>query len=475
MSLLRPFILSVIVIVSSLLLYIHVPGRIQNVEDSPIALEQHGRRLANAPAATANLAKAKEQCEEVLSLIYNRYELGGSIGQNFLLATQNMESEAWEILKHKFAIRMLQDNTDNDYLMIFGGSSVTAAHDNYYNQSYPAIFEQRVGPILKSLGVKLTVHNIAQGANNCSPYQLCYESMGGLDPEFVGWEQSYNCGHDDAIFELAARIAGFSKKKGIVYYSASGAWAPSSCPSSTDSTPYSSPSWTPQAAGLPAWKPSLSDIHAQKSLLDKYAKGQSSSMRFHKFSAGGGFRAVAPMGFNVWEVNPVCQTRDKEDTKDVVGCNGIDAAQGCKLKFMTKEASLYGSDNGKGANWHPTRAFHLLRGEFIAWLYALTIIDAIYLVEDGLKSKSADTLKKELQGALDKLQPPLPPSKRCGANYHCDLRPSCHTDFQPHYSNFTLSKLVVGKTNWTYEPGKEFGYGETMPLSLLSHYLYFYL
>ena len=54
----------------------------------------------------------------------------------------------------------------------------------------------------KALGIDLIVHNIAQGANNCIPYTMCYESMGGKDPDFVGWEQSYNCGHADDVFEV---------------------------------------------------------------------------------------------------------------------------------------------------------------------------------------------------------------------------------------------------------------------------------
>ncbi len=54
----------------------------------------------------------------------------------------------------------------------------------------------------KALGIDLIVHNIAQGANNCIPYTMCYESMGGKDPDFVGWEQSYNCGHSDDVFEV---------------------------------------------------------------------------------------------------------------------------------------------------------------------------------------------------------------------------------------------------------------------------------
>jgi hypothetical protein len=72
---------------------------------------------------------------------------------------------------------------------VFGGSSVTAGHDNYYNQSYPYIILARMSPILKALGIEMVVRNIAQGANNCIPYVFCYESMGGHDFDVLGWEQ----------------------------------------------------------------------------------------------------------------------------------------------------------------------------------------------------------------------------------------------------------------------------------------------
>jgi hypothetical protein len=43
--------------------------------------------------------------------------------------------------------------------------------------------------IFELLGIELIVHNIALGANNCVPYILCYEAMGGENMDFLGWEQ----------------------------------------------------------------------------------------------------------------------------------------------------------------------------------------------------------------------------------------------------------------------------------------------
>ncbi len=53
----------------------------------------------------------------------------------------------------------------------------------------------------------------------------------------------------------------------------------------------------------------------------------------------------------------------------------------------------YGSDTGKGADWHPTRAFHMLRGEAIAWLYGLVLFETVHMVEKALKTTSADKLR----------------------------------------------------------------------------------
>ena len=149
-----------------------------------------------SPNMTMNLPLAKELAQNLLSRIYHRYELDGA-GYYFWHTIQNMGEDIWDIVKYKFAKKALIQN--EKFLMIFGGSSVTAGHDHYFNQSYPAIVDKRMSPVLSAMGIKLEVHNIAQGANPCNPYSLCYEAMGGKDADWIGWEQSYNCGHDEGV------------------------------------------------------------------------------------------------------------------------------------------------------------------------------------------------------------------------------------------------------------------------------------
>jgi hypothetical protein len=89
-------------------------------------------------------------------------------------------------VKYQFA-RKITSSKNEEYRMTFGGSSVTAGHDNQYRQSYPEVIGRKVRPILEAFGIPTLIHNIAQGANGCFPSNFCYESMGGFDPDFVGW------------------------------------------------------------------------------------------------------------------------------------------------------------------------------------------------------------------------------------------------------------------------------------------------
>jgi hypothetical protein len=82
-------------------------------------------------------------------------------------------------------------------------------------------------PIFDMLEVDLVVENIAMGANNCRPYIFAYEAQGSSNPDWVSWEQSYNCGRDKSIFELVARYA--LRKKAVLYMSASGGFLPTEC------------------------------------------------------------------------------------------------------------------------------------------------------------------------------------------------------------------------------------------------------
>ena len=182
-------VIFVVAFASISLLKIYLDENTANNAIQTAELNGHIRAGGRRTEENSPYGEARGLIKKVLSLIYNRYEFGGPYGNKFFMASNNLSPETWDILKFKLATKML--TTNSTFLMTFSGSSVTAGHDNYYAQSYPYIFKKRMSDIFAKVGIELVVHDIAMGANNCSPYVLCYESMGGSDPDFLNWEQVY--------------------------------------------------------------------------------------------------------------------------------------------------------------------------------------------------------------------------------------------------------------------------------------------
>lgn len=94
-----------------------------------------------------------------------------------MLIQQNILASDWDLIKLRFAEKILAETGGPGarYLMIFGGSSVTAGHDNGINVSYPLIVQKRMQAALAAAGVDLQVHNIAQGKDHSllPPAPLC--------------------------------------------------------------------------------------------------------------------------------------------------------------------------------------------------------------------------------------------------------------------------------------------------------------
>jgi hypothetical protein len=63
---------------------------------------------------------------------------------------------------------------------------------------------------------------------------------------------------------------------------------------------------------------------------------------------------------------------------------------GIQLQFFTIDR--YGSLDGRGAAWHPTRAFHMLRGEAIVWIFSLIMYETLSMYEQDALTKT----KKEM-------------------------------------------------------------------------------
>jgi hypothetical protein len=116
------------------------------------------------------------------------------------------------------------------------------------------------------------------------------------------------------------------------------------------------------------------DVGRFKELFGRFSDAANSATRF---VPDAGEYGVWSHGFNVWQENPLAHCVDKKTGRVKAGCNGIDIAIECnRMRFMTQEASVYGATGRVGSSHHPPAAFHLLRGEAIALVYTLVLLDA---------------------------------------------------------------------------------------------------
>jgi hypothetical protein len=134
---------------------------------------------------------AKRAVEDLSDKIFQRFQFHDESLRQFFLISWNIPAQGHDILKYKIAKKMVDGHSSAQFLMVFSGTSVTAGYDNYFNESYPIVFEKRMRPIFEALGIKLIVRNIAQRRISCHMSNFCLEAMGGPDADFYGWENSY--------------------------------------------------------------------------------------------------------------------------------------------------------------------------------------------------------------------------------------------------------------------------------------------
>ena len=324
----------------------------------------------------AQLRAGKTAAQYSLNLIHQRWEISSPRGQ-FLYIANNMPMAAWDVIKHKIALKLV---TKTSFKMTFGGSSVTAGHDNFFNESYPSVCERRLQPVFAALNITLQLHNIAHGNNRCRPYCFCYETMGGSSPDWIGWEQSFDCGRDQKVFESMARLAQWNKA--VLYFAASGSELPKCTNASTDSIPWISEHWTPETEPLfnsnssshqrllyQPYQPTLSEVLTHRQLLDAYYREGSSVSRF--ISHLRPYKGVAPHGYSVFSRSrELC----RNDVTNRTGCDAIQIMGICQggahgTHWMTKEVAEYGlmslstnsSKRHRPAGHHPPKSIHLQR------------------------------------------------------------------------------------------------------------------
>ena len=306
-----------------------------------------GRKLESnvKPISVDQIDEAIGRAKALLGLIHSRYEYDTPRGKLFVTMQSNMKEKDFDLLKLIFLKKLT--STNPKYKMVFGGSSVTAGHDSLFQHSHPKVLERRMRPVFDALGIDFVVHNIAQGANDCVPFNMCLDAMAGEGGDFYLWEQSFNCGRDLRTVEMVIRQA--ARNEGSVYIMSSGGVSTKTCAPSKEPKPLRSDEiWVPSspvaltAEKVAQFKNDLIEINKLGQsvgsrvtpLLKRYAIGPSSS----------GMNVFLPFPASVCEgIKPPLKV-----------CDIPTLMEGCPdLKFLSREASEYAL--GGGASHHPSR------------------------------------------------------------------------------------------------------------------------
>jgi len=107
--------------------------------------------------------------------------------------------------------RALTNKNDRSVTFGFTGTSVTAGHDSYYNQSYPFVFERLFRNFTELFNLTLVVRNVAMGNNPIMPYGACINSHLGENVDFVFWEQMMMCPGDEEPYCVDAFLQHIQK------------------------------------------------------------------------------------------------------------------------------------------------------------------------------------------------------------------------------------------------------------------------
>jgi hypothetical protein len=173
----------------------------------------------SASSLTDSLESAKKETVAELTKIRNEWEIDK---YPLFLKSCGMHKSSWELMKHRFMEVIIKglEKKDATFDIAFMGSSVTAGHDSFLNQSYPVLVQDHMESSFAKVGIKFTTTNNAIGNNPCLPYDACVAAFAGPNADMVHWEQSYNC-FDKAPVEQFARQASFMPKRPIPVYSES--------------------------------------------------------------------------------------------------------------------------------------------------------------------------------------------------------------------------------------------------------------
>jgi hypothetical protein len=134
-----------------------------------------------------------------------------SVGRLIFKSPSGDEALSWGRLRNKIIRKLLQvlvdskkQDRDNDnptaqqqlharFVWATGGHSATAAHGNFYSESYTAVLERRVTNVFRAAGLGFIGRNYAMGGTDSAPETAwCIDAIfGAHDPDIIVWDHGY--------------------------------------------------------------------------------------------------------------------------------------------------------------------------------------------------------------------------------------------------------------------------------------------
>lgn len=117
-----------------------------------------------------------------------------------------------DVIQRKLAGAILRPFTDgrgqevNPFVIAFAGTSVTAAHDCYFNQSYPSVFGRELNRSFLAAGLDLVIRNHAMGNNPVIPPCFCVATQLGWDTDVAVWEFEFDAQGGSAVASVETWI-----------------------------------------------------------------------------------------------------------------------------------------------------------------------------------------------------------------------------------------------------------------------------
>lgn len=101
-----------------------------------------------------------------------------------------------EHLVQKFNEKILKQSK---FVIGVMGTSVTAGHDNFFNQSFPVVWGVLMENAMLAAGVELDMRNQAMGWNPINPSYFCVGELTGMDVDMTMWEFGMMGGDDSDL------------------------------------------------------------------------------------------------------------------------------------------------------------------------------------------------------------------------------------------------------------------------------------